>query len=100
MDEMERLIRNVRVADRGVCDVLIRGGLVAAAGPDLSCRGEVLDGGGGALLPGLHDHHIHLLATAARFDTLDLSAVSGPSEAQAGRMAKGRGLPCAQLRSG
>jgi predicted amidohydrolase YtcJ len=25
----------------------------------------VVDGGGGALLPGLHDHHCHLLATAA-----------------------------------
>jgi predicted amidohydrolase YtcJ len=26
---------------------------------------HIIDGGGGALLPGLHDHHIHLLALAA-----------------------------------
>lgn len=26
----------------------------------------VVDGGGGALLPGLHDHHLHLLSMAAR----------------------------------
>lgn len=26
----------------------------------------VIDGGGGALLPGLHDHHLHLLSMAAR----------------------------------
>jgi predicted amidohydrolase YtcJ len=31
---------------------------------------EVVDGDGGALLPGLHDHHIHLLATAAAAQSL------------------------------
>ena len=37
-------------------------------GPGLAPPGEVevVDGGGGALLPGLHDHHVHLLAMAAR----------------------------------
>jgi predicted amidohydrolase YtcJ len=29
-----------------------------------------LDGRGGALLPGLHDHHVHLFATAARDESL------------------------------
>ncbi|MBN2622662.1 MAG: amidohydrolase family protein [Acidimicrobiales bacterium] len=36
----------------------------------------VIDGGGGALIPGLHDHHIHLLATAAAAR----SVVAGPPE--------------------
>lgn len=31
----------------------------------------VVDGGGGALLPGLHDHHLHLLAMAARATSVD-----------------------------
>lgn len=34
----------------------------------------VLDAAGGAVLPGLHDHHVHLLATAAR----RRSIVAGP----------------------
>lgn len=42
-------------------------GVVAEVGPGLRPTGdpEVVEGHGGALLPGLHDHHVHLLATAA-----------------------------------
>ncbi|HKJ25954.1 MAG TPA: amidohydrolase family protein [Myxococcota bacterium] len=49
------------------CDVRIAGGRIAAIGRDLPGRaGEAsLDARGGALLPGLHDHHLHLLAWAA-----------------------------------
>jgi predicted amidohydrolase YtcJ len=32
---------------------------------------EVVDGRGGALLPGLHDHHLHLLASAAAARSVD-----------------------------
>jgi predicted amidohydrolase YtcJ len=39
---------------------------------------DVLDGGGGALLPGLHDHHIHLFSLAAR----DHSLLCGPPSVQ------------------
>ncbi|MGX9882905.1 amidohydrolase family protein [Streptomyces sp. NPDC002276] len=59
------LIRNVEVAGHGAAvDVRIVGGRIAEIGPGLPGRGEV-DGRGGALLPGLHDHHIHLAALAA-----------------------------------
>ncbi|HVW81310.1 MAG TPA: amidohydrolase family protein, partial [Mycobacteriales bacterium] len=34
---------------------------------------EVIEAGGGALLPGLHDHHIHLLATARARTSIDAS---------------------------
>ncbi|MGN6475261.1 MAG: amidohydrolase family protein [Mycobacteriales bacterium] len=34
---------------------------------------EVIDANGAALLPGLHDHHIHLLATAAAQRSVDVS---------------------------
>jgi predicted amidohydrolase YtcJ len=33
---------------------------------------EVIDAGGAALLPGLHDHHIHLLATARAQTSIDV----------------------------
>ena len=45
---------DVRIADG--CVVECAPGLRAAAGE------EELDAAGGALLPGLHDHHIHLRA--------------------------------------
>ncbi len=60
------LLSSVWVDDRLV-DVRITGGRVAAIGPALrrSAGEEVLDGRGGALLPGLVDHHLHLHALAA-----------------------------------
>ncbi|MET0371792.1 MAG: amidohydrolase family protein [Sphingobium sp.] len=53
--------------------VAIADGRIVAIGPDLPQRGDAIDGQGGALIPGLHDHHIHLLATAAAADSIDLS---------------------------
>ncbi len=54
---------------RGIADVRIAGGRIVAIGaaPPLAARGgqRVLDAAGAALLPGLHDHHVHLLALAA-----------------------------------
>lgn len=58
-------------------DVRIGGGRVLEIGVGLRAAGgdvEVIDAEGGALIPGLTDHHIHLFATAA-----DLaSTVCGP----------------------
>jgi predicted amidohydrolase YtcJ len=50
-----------------VTDVRITGGHVAECAPGLRAMpGEAdIDAAGGALLPGLHDHHIHLRALAA-----------------------------------
>jgi predicted amidohydrolase YtcJ len=59
------LIRNVEVEGHGaVVDVRIDGGRITEIGPGLTGPGDV-DGQGGALLPGLHDHHVHLAALAA-----------------------------------
>ncbi|MCZ4580126.1 amidohydrolase family protein [Gordonia amicalis] len=53
----------------GVRDVAVDHGVITAVGVDLAgdaIRGfEIIDGDGGALIPGLHDHHIHLHALAA-----------------------------------
>lgn len=66
------LLRNVEVDGRRT-DVRLDGDRVAAVAPGLGPNGiaEVLDGHGGALLPGLHDHHLHLLAAAAALTSVD-----------------------------
>lgn len=61
---MTLLLRSVEMAGR-VVDVRVAEGLVAEIGSDLTGADEVIDGVGGALLPGLHDHHLHLYAAAA-----------------------------------
>lgn len=73
------LIQNVEVEGARV-DVRIRDGLVDAIADDLAAiDGEaIVDGQGRALLPGLHDHHIHLNATAAALNSLRC----GPPEIQ------------------
>ncbi|GGL45533.1 amidohydrolase family protein [Nocardia jinanensis] len=60
------LIRDAEVSGTPGTDVLLREGVIAAVGTDLPATGvPILDAGGGALLPGLHDHHLHLHALAA-----------------------------------
>ncbi|GAA1866854.1 amidohydrolase family protein [Pseudonocardia ailaonensis] len=59
---MALLIRDAEIDGRRR-DVLVRDGRIAAGPPDRPC--EVLDAAGGALLPGLTDHHLHLHALAA-----------------------------------
>jgi predicted amidohydrolase YtcJ len=77
------LLRGVEVEGAHV-DVRIVGPTIAAVAaglrPDRDT--EVVDGHGGALIPGLHDHHLHLLATAAdrrsvRVDPASISDRSG-----------------------
>ncbi|MFI5799717.1 amidohydrolase family protein [Streptomyces sp. NPDC051677] len=58
------LIRDVELAGRGRVDVRVENGRVVEIGRRLAGPVDV-DGRGGALLPGLHDHHVHLAALAA-----------------------------------
>ncbi len=69
------ILRNVEVAGRPGLDVRLQDGRVAEIGEHLAARDESLDGQGGALIPGLIDHHIHLLATAAQAQSLRLEGV-------------------------
>ncbi len=68
------LIRNAEVEDRLV-DVRLDGGKVTAVGAGLSAPAAhpAMDAAGGALLPGLHDHHCHLRAMAAAASSVDVS---------------------------
>lgn len=73
------LIVDAEVGDERV-DVRVEHGRVTAVDRSLPRAGaSVLRAGGGALLPGLHDHHIHLLAMAARDRSLDVGSAPGPS---------------------
>jgi predicted amidohydrolase YtcJ len=68
------LLRQVEVGGR-VVDVMVDHDVVTRVGPPGSVGGahHVHDGGGGALIPGLHDHHIHLMALAAAWASVDVS---------------------------
>src|SRR5438270_2869073 len=78
------------------CDVRIVDGRIAAIAanvhPDAADR--VVDAGGGALIPGLHDHHLHLLAMAAAADSTPVGppAVAGPAAFAAALRAADRRL--------
>jgi predicted amidohydrolase YtcJ len=72
-------------------DVRIAGGVIAEIGHDLAAGHErVIDAGGGALIPGLHDHHVHLRAMAAARASVDLTGASGGDLARRLRDAPGQ----------
>ncbi|HEY1752626.1 MAG TPA: amidohydrolase family protein [Caulobacteraceae bacterium] len=77
------VIRNVEVGGRAGLDVRIDAGRVAAIGPGLPRGWEEIDGRGGAVIPGLADHHIHLFALAAQADSVALDDVRDASGLQA-----------------
>ena len=66
------LIERAEIAGRAPLSLRIEAGRIAEIAPALARRRgeESLDAGGGALLPGLHDHHLHLLALAAAADSV------------------------------
>ncbi|MFI0350300.1 amidohydrolase family protein [Actinomadura sp. 9N407] len=69
------LLRDAEIDGRFRADVRVRDGRITEIGALTREPGEsVLECGGGALLPGLCDHHLHLHALAAR----SRSAMCGP----------------------
>ena len=79
---MSVMIRDAAVDGRR-CSVLVDHGLIEAVGPihGMPLADIVVDADGGALIPGLHDHHIHLrsAAVAASSISLDANEVQGTS---------------------
>ena len=92
---MSVLIVNAELATNQLRDVLLEGGRVAwmssprdalssdlsslldaASAQRISSDATVIDAKGGALLPGLHDHHIHLLSLAESLRSVSV----GPQE--------------------
>ena len=91
------LIERAEVEGRGPLDVRIDGGCIAAVSREIAPQPgeERLDAAGGALLPGLHDHHLHLLALAASAH----SVRCGPPEVRT-RQDLARALGAARPRAG
>ena len=83
-------IRDAEVDGRRVDVVLEQGRIAAVVGAGRSAADRVIDAGGGALIPGLHDHHVHLLASAAA-----LSSTSCGPPAVSDRRALGDALRAA-----
>lgn len=67
------IIRNALDAEGAPISVGIRSGMIAAIGTALDGTGAEYDAQNQTLGLGLHDHHCHLLATAARMESVDLT---------------------------
>ncbi|HEY5699429.1 MAG TPA: amidohydrolase family protein [Acidimicrobiales bacterium] len=82
------LIRGGEVDGRRA-DVMVDDGRIVAVGADLRPSGspDTWEVDGGAVLPGLHDHHLHLLAMAAAAGSLDLTDPAGGIEGAVRRAA-------------
>ena len=75
------LLRDVEL-DGAITDVHVSDGASAIGEGAPATAESVIDAGGGALIPGLNDHHIHLLATAAAAQSVPLGSPSVRSEAE------------------
>ncbi|MFV9453445.1 MULTISPECIES: amidohydrolase family protein [unclassified Rhodococcus (in: high G+C Gram-positive bacteria)] len=66
------VIRNAEVGGVAGIDVSISDGRITAVGSNLpATAADMIDAEGGALIPGLHDHHLHLHAMAADAASVD-----------------------------
>jgi predicted amidohydrolase YtcJ len=86
------LIRNAELRPGTITNVRVKGARIAAVDRTLAAEpGEpVLDARGGALLPGLHDHHVHLLALAASLESLRCGPPEISTEEHLERQLRGR----------
>lgn len=89
------LIQRATLLDGSVVDIRV-GAQITEVGAGLSAqRGEVvLDAAHGTVIPGLHDHHLHLYSTAAAADSVRV----GPPEVR-GREDLARALAGAEVGS-
>jgi predicted amidohydrolase YtcJ len=77
------LIHRATLLDGTVADIRV-GAQIDEVGDGLPARhGEgVLDAGGGAVLPGLHDHHVHLRSAASALDSFSVGPPGVTTKAQ------------------
>ena len=92
---MGLILQEVEVGG-SVVDVRVDDGTITEVGPQLRCEPSdaVVEGDGGALIGGLHDHHIHVLALAAARESVDVDpsiVASRPAFVAALRAAGARG---------
>lgn len=71
------IFRQVRTLEHDTpVDVAIREGRISAIAPHYDGAGHELGGGGHTLIPGLIDHHMHIMASAAARESLDLAGLT------------------------
>lgn len=87
------ILRQAQLIDGTVADVGIRDGRFAAIAPRLGEADQDRDCQGKLLLGGLHDHHLHLLATAAKLQSADLTAQIDPTAIKSILQAKAGSTP-------
>jgi predicted amidohydrolase YtcJ len=75
MERADLILRNVRPFGGDATDIAIRYGRIEAMGHALPHRGREVAGDGRDIIPGLADHHLHLFATAAKAESVDLSGL-------------------------
>lgn len=89
------LIRNVEIGGRAGLDVRIEDGRISEIGARLGRCADDIDGRGGGLIPGLHDHHIHLFALAAQASSVALDDLTSADQLRARIQAATAALPAA-----
>ncbi|MCM3418159.1 amidohydrolase family protein [Sphingopyxis alaskensis] len=98
MLRFDLVIRNARTQDGRAVDVGICEGRIAAMDERVSGKGPEYDAAGQILGPGLHDHHLHLLAAAARRESVDLSGCRN-ADAIVDRLRRATGTPVTWVRA-
>ena len=73
---MTLVIRNALSPEGRQVDLRLDAGRIVEIGQALASAGDTLDAAGATVLPGLHDHHIHIFAEAARRQSVDLSGLT------------------------
>ena len=76
------LLRRVEIAGE-IVDVRFDRDITEMGALTASADEEVIEGNEGLLLPGLHDHHIHLAATAAASQSVDVAVCVSIAEFEA-----------------
>lgn len=79
---MTCILRNVRPWGAPAVDVSIADGRIKAIGVGLPRGTEEIDGTGTVLLPGIQDHHLHIMALAARRQSVGLAGFGTVEQVQ------------------
>jgi predicted amidohydrolase YtcJ len=90
----ELVIRNIVDLSGRPIIVAIREGRILSWGNSLPVAGPELDGRGATLLPGFHDHHIHIMASTARLCSVDLSGLATESAVVGALRSAAASKPC------
>ena len=96
---MRTIISNAEVEGRLVSVVIEGDRIVAVDESEVSYSDDVIDAKGAALIPGLHDHHVHLFAMAAARDGVDLRQFVSPAEVDVALRTASSGLGDRWLRA-